>query len=91
MSMNAAVMKVDDQRIVQSLDEAREKLEFAEGELILDFSFVGRVDPKTIAALKMLARTAKQNNARLVLRGASINIYKVLKLVKLAKQFTFAA
>jgi len=36
-----------------------------------------------------LAARAQEKSVRLVLRGVKVNVYKVLKLVKLAPRFSF--
>ncbi len=87
--MIAVLQKVDGQRVVQALHEAAEKLETSNGEMILDFSNVPRVEPNAIAALEQLAGLAEQKKVKLTLRGVNVDVYKVLKLVKLAPRFTF--
>jgi anti-anti-sigma regulatory factor len=64
-------------------------LDTANGELVLDFSSVRRIDPGAVRALQALAATADEKTVKVVLRGLNIEIYKVLKLVKLARRFSF--
>jgi anti-anti-sigma regulatory factor len=90
MAMMATTLTVDDRWVVQGLEQAREKLELAEGELVLDFSSVTRLDPSAVTALKAFADLADARNVKLVLRAVNVDIYKVLKLVKLARRFSFA-
>ena len=44
--------------LVQALQEAGEKLDGAEGEVVLDFSSVRRIDPSAVRALEELAGMA---------------------------------
>jgi anti-anti-sigma regulatory factor len=61
----------------------------AGGEVILDFSSVHRIDPRALRAMESLAGTADDKDARIVLQGVNVGIYKVLKLTKLAPRFSF--
>ncbi len=89
MAMNAVWLDIDGECVLQGLEEALARLDGAEGEVILDFSSVRRVDPSAVRALENLAGTADKKAARVVLRGVNIGIYKVLKLIKLAPRFSF--
>ena len=89
MAMIALQHKIDGERVVPSLEEARKKLDGADGEMILDFSSVSRVDATTLRAVEELAGDAERRGVKLVLRGASIYVYRVLKLMKLAPRFSF--
>ena len=42
--------KADGETIVQALQEAREKLDSAEGDVLLDFSSVRRIDPSALTS-----------------------------------------
>jgi anti-anti-sigma regulatory factor len=75
MAMMAAMLRVDGGRMVQGFEEAAQKLETADGELVLDFSSVVRLDPRAVTALKTLAGMAEE---------------KAVKLVKLSNHFSFA-
>ncbi len=85
----AVMQKIDGERILEALREAGDKLGNSDGEMILDFSAVRRVEPKAIAALEELAALAEQKKVKLALRGVNVDVYKVFKLVKLAHRFTF--
>ncbi len=89
MAMIALQHRIDGERVVPSLAEAREKLDGADGEMILDFSSVGRIDAGALRAMEELAAAAEDRGVKLVLRGASIYVYRVLKLMKLAPRFSF--
>lgn len=83
--------KIDGERVVQGLQEASEKLDMAEGEVVLDFSSVRRIDPSAVREMEKLAGVADDKAVKVGLRGVNIDIYKVLKLVKLAPRFSFLA
>ena len=91
MAMIAVWLKIDEERIVQALQEAGEKLDSVEGEVALDFSSVRRIDPRAIRALEELAGIADDKGVKVVLRGVNVGVYKVLKLVKLGSRFSFVA
>ena len=90
MAMMTTKLTVDDRWVVQGLEQAREKLDLAEGELVLDFSSVTRLDPSAVNALRQFADLADTRNVKLILRAVNVDIYKVLKLVKLTPRFSFA-
>ncbi len=89
MPMTAVLLKIDVERIVPALRSAREKLDSAEGELVLDFSGVRRIETGALQELEQLAAAAEIKSVKLALRGVSVDVYKVLKLVKLAQRFSF--
>lgn len=89
MAMIAVWVKMDEERLVPALQEAREKLDSAEGEVVLDFSSVRRIDPSALKAMEELAAMAADKSVKVVLRGVNVDVYKVLKLVKLAPQYSF--
>jgi anti-anti-sigma regulatory factor len=89
MAMIAEWLRVDAQHVVENLQDAREMLETANGELILDFSSLRRIDPSAVRAMQALAETAEDKTIKVVLRGVNIEIYKVLKLLKLTRRFSF--
>jgi anti-anti-sigma regulatory factor len=91
MAMTAVWQTIDDERVVLDLQTAEEKLDGAEGEVVLDFSSVHRVDPSAIRALEKLVNTADKNAVKVALRNVNVDVYKVLKLVKLASRFSFVA
>jgi len=89
MAMAAMLMTIDEKRMAVALREAREKLDVAEGEVVLDFSSVRRLDASALRALEELAQIAQEKGVKVVLRGVNVDVYKVLKLVKLTAQFFF--
>jgi len=91
MAMIAVWLKIDEERVVQALQEAGQKLDSVEGEVALDFTSVRRLDPSAIRALEEFAGTADDKGVKVVLRGVNVSVYKVLKLVNLGSRFSFVA
>ncbi len=89
MATVAVMFKIDGERVVAALQQASEKLDTANGQLVLDFSAVRRVNPGALSGLAELAGLAEGRGVKLALRGVNIDIYKVLKLAKLAPRFSF--
>lgn len=84
-----AVFNIDNKCVLAALQEAKEKLNDAQGETILDFSCVRRIDTDALRALEELARSADAKAVKVVLRGVNVDVYKVLKLMKVTERFTF--
>jgi len=89
MAAVAEWLKIEGNGVSPALQEAFEKLESAESEIVLDFSSVRRIDPSTLRAMEILAGTAVDKAAKVVLSGVSIDVYKVLTLMKLASRFSY--
>ena len=89
MAMIAEWLKIDEERVVQGLQEAGEKLDSVEGEVALDFSSVRRLDASALKAMEELAGIADDKSVKVVLRAVHVGVYKVLKLVKLTSRFSF--
>ena len=89
MAMMAVWLKIDEKHVVQELQEAGEKLDSAEGEVVLDFSSVFRIDASGLMAIEELAGKADDKGVKVAFRGVHVGVYKVLKLVKLASRFSF--
>jgi len=85
----ATILKIDKDCVVSRLNEAMESLGDSDSELILDFSSVRRVDPSALRAMDKLVSLADDKDVKIGLRGVNVDIYKVLKLVKLASRFSF--
>ncbi|HWS97874.1 MAG TPA: STAS domain-containing protein [Candidatus Methylomirabilis sp.] len=83
--------KVDGDRVAQDLAEAREKLIRAEGEVLLDFSGVRRIDPSGLHAVEDFAVAADAKSVKVVLRGVNVDVYKVLKLARLTGRLAFVS
>lgn len=89
MAMIAMPLHMDDRRFGLALHEAGAKLDGADGEAVLDFSSVSRVDSNALCALEEFARIAGEKGVKVVLRGVNIDVYKVLKLMKLTRLLSF--
>ncbi len=88
--MIAVSLNVDETRVVQALREAGDNLDGTEGEAVLDFSSIRRIDPGAVRAIEAFASIADKKAVKVVLRGVNIDVYKVLKLLKLTQRFSFA-
>jgi anti-anti-sigma regulatory factor len=90
MTTNALCIKLDPERVAAALrQEAVEAVSSVEGEVVLDFSSVLRIDPNVVGAMEELAGLADGKSIKVVLRAVNMDIYKVLKLVKLTRRFSF--
>jgi len=89
MAMIAAWIKVEEERVSQSLQSAGERLDNVDGEVVLDFSSVRRIDASDLRALGDLVKRADEKGVRVGLRGVNVNVYKVFKLVNLDSRFSF--
>ena len=89
MAIISSFQMIDPKHMAESLHAVREKLDSIEGETILDFSSVRRIDAKTLGVMEELAGVADNRAVRIALRGTNVGVYKVLKLVKLAPRFVF--
>ncbi len=89
MATVAVWLKLDGEGVARDLQDACERLYSADGDAVLDFSSVHRIDPEALDAMEELSDKADDLGVRLVLRGVNVEIYKVLKLVKLAPRFLF--
>ena len=87
--MNAVFLNIDEARVVAALREAGEKLDGSEGEAVLDVSAVVRIDSGAVRALEELARVADEKSVKIILRDVNVDVYKVLKLMKLTGRFSF--
>ncbi len=89
-AMTIAVMrKLEEPSLAAALLETSDELPSAGGEILLDFSAVRRLDSRSLAALQSLATLADAKAATIVLRGLTVEIYKVLTLMKLTPHFSF--
>jgi anti-anti-sigma regulatory factor len=89
MTEIAVWRNIDRERVVPSLREAGENLDQADGEVVLDFSSVCQMDVDALRAMDEFAGMAEAKSVKVVLRGVNIDVYRVLKLVKLTSRFTF--
>jgi anti-anti-sigma regulatory factor len=71
------------------IQQAVEKVNRGESEVMVDFSTVRRIDGNAAGALGELAALADGKPVKVVLRAVNSDIYRVLKLLNLTKRFTF--
>jgi len=83
-----AYIQLDGKDTLRALSKARENLPQSEGELVLDFSSVKRMDPAVLQGLEELACAAEEQARLVTLRGLKVEVYKVLKLAKLSSRFS---
>jgi anti-anti-sigma regulatory factor len=91
MGVISMLLKLDEKQIVPALQEVGQKLGSANDEVVLDFSAVRRIGTDAVRAIEELAGKADEKAVKIVLRSVNVDVYKVLKLVKLASRFCFAA
>jgi anti-anti-sigma regulatory factor len=89
MAMIAVFLNIDETCLAPALREAGEKLDATEGEAVLDFSSIRRIDSSGVRALENLIRLADEKSVKVVLRGVNVDVYKVLKLTKLTWRFSY--
>jgi len=89
MATSRTIIDLDQQRITAALDQAAKKLDGNEKEVVLDFSCVRRIDSGDVRRLAEFAHAAEEKKVRVLLGGVDIDIYKVLKLTKLTREFGF--
>ena len=71
------------------LQQAMEKVKNGDGEVLLDFAALPRIDVAVVGALQELAALAGERSATIVLRAVTADVYRVLKQLKLAERFSF--
>lgn len=89
MAKIAVILNLDPESVVATLAEAAQQIDGVEGELVLDLSSLSRISSNVVDALQHLAVIADRKAVKIILRGATIDIYKTLKLLKLTDRFTF--
>ena len=90
--MVSVAVPVEDEgeRLLAALEEAIRKVDAAESDIVLDFAWVRRMDANAERAMKQLADAADDKKVKIVLRGIDAEVYRVLKLLELARRFFFA-
>jgi anti-anti-sigma regulatory factor len=71
------------------IQDAVDKVTNGEREVSLDFSGVERIDGNVVRALEELAGLTDGKSVKVVLRGVNVDIYRVLKQLKLTERFSF--
>ncbi len=87
--MTSVSVVLEQEHLVRSLRESQEQLNRADGEIVLDFSGVQRLDSAVLGTIEDLVTSADSKGTKLVLRGVRADVYKVLKLLKLASRFSY--
>jgi anti-anti-sigma regulatory factor len=85
------LVMINEKQLVPALHELAEKLDRTGSEIVLDFSAVRSIDSKAVLAIDELAQKADEKSIRVVLRNVNVDVYKVLKLVRLTPRLSFAA
>jgi anti-anti-sigma regulatory factor len=84
-------LNIDGNSVVSAIQAAAEKLDGAAGEAVLEFGSVCRIDSSALQAMEAFADIADKKAVKVVLRGVNVDVYKVLKLVKLTRRFSFVS
>ena len=87
--MTFATAHTDGTGALQILAEAARKLASADGDIILDFSAVQRLDSELLRRLEEVVNRADQKGVRITLQNVNIDVYKVLKLMRLTRRISF--
>jgi len=91
MTESPVLFAIDGELVGEALRAAGEKFDSADGEVVLDFSSVRRLDPRALKAVEDFVDRADKKAVKVVLRGVNVGVYKVLKLARLASRFGFVA
>ncbi len=75
--------------MTMDFENVMRKLDGCGGQIVLDLSSVRRVDAGALSGLERLADAAAAKGVNVVLSGVDIDVYRVLKLVKLSGRFSF--
>ena len=85
--MTTTTVHTNETSALQILADAAKKL--ADGDVVLDFSAVQRLDSELLHRLDELVIMADRKAARITMRNVNIDVYKVLKLMKLTRRLSF--
>ena len=91
MATDSKVLEIDAKNVALCLQQVRMDLDGSGGDPVLDFSSVQRLDPQALRELEELLALAEDKTVQVEMRGVNVEIYKVLKLVKLASRIRFLA
>ena len=90
MAMTAMWLNVDGGDVGESLRQAAQRVDGNAAEVIVDFSSVRRIDRDGLRAMEKIAEAGDEKGVRVLLCGVNVELYRVLKLTKLASRFSFA-
>jgi anti-anti-sigma regulatory factor len=82
-------LQIREPDIQAALEDAIAELDGSRKEVVLDFSTVGRLAALQVNTLMKLVDAAERKHVKLMLTGASVEVYKVLKLVNLSSNVFF--
>jgi len=85
----AVLRKVDKESVPSILQEIQKSLDRTQGEVVIDFSSVSRLDGSALRSLAEFAGKADTASVKVVLRGVNVDVFKVLVLMKLNSRFSF--
>jgi anti-anti-sigma regulatory factor len=71
------------------IQDAVDRVKSGESEVTLDFAAVERIDANAVRALEELAGLADERSVKVALRAVNVDIYRVLKQLKLTERFSF--
>jgi anti-anti-sigma regulatory factor len=83
------LLKLEKGTAAAALQDARAGFEGAPGEAVVDVSAIQRMDAGAVEALDALVSEAEGKAIKVILSGVNPEIYRVLKLVKLAPRVSF--
>jgi anti-anti-sigma regulatory factor len=87
MATLSSILRIEGDRTAECLAEVVGRLDSCRGEIVLDISEMRRIDSKVLKILEELASSAEARGLTIRLHGTNIDVYKVLKLTKLASRF----
>lgn len=85
----AMLRKLDNESVSSILQEVEKSFTRAQGEVVIDFSSVARLDGSSLRALAQFASKAQAASVKVTLRGVNVDVYKVLVLMNLTPRFSF--
>jgi len=85
----AVLRKVDKESVPSILQEIQKSLDRTQGEVVIDFSSVSRLDGSALRSLAEFAGKAETVSVKVILRGVNVDVYKVIVLMKLTSRFSF--
>jgi anti-anti-sigma regulatory factor len=90
METNTAFLSIEENNLISAFEKARQAMDGEAQQLGVDLSCVHRIDSAGLNAIQDLAHRADEKKVKVVLRGVNVNVYKMLKLARLTRHFSFA-
>lgn len=85
----SVLVKLEAHNAGPALEAECQRLDGGPGEAIIDLSALGRIDAGAVAGLEAFVRTAESKSVQVIFTGVNVDVYRVLKLVKLAAKVSF--